>query len=444
MLPLVGRHYELGENFDMAFRCYRQAGARAQALFANDEALRSFDKALEFVAAADTDMAVSIADIQERRGDVLLHVSRHDDARQAFAAALAALGEPHDPCRRAELIRKDARVCHQSGKPAEARRLIAIAKQLCSDNQSAVRLALVADEAWVLYLAGENQQAFNVLNEHKTVAGVPGETKDPQRYHRAYGNYYLTFGTVNLAMGEPRKAIECFKLARDHCVTAGAKAAVAACDFNIAFGYMIMGRLDQARVSIHAAVALYEEVGYTRGVVNARDYLADVLRQLGLVSEAEVQLDKALSLAKELGINLLVAGCLTTQCKLLVDGGRPKDAAAVGAEAVRVAELVDVDETRGCAALAYGTALAALGHDDAALKQFRLARIALSRSTRPDELARAWQMAGRLLTRRGDPRDNVEISECFLQAKELFTRLERLEDAQQMLLLAGRLQERTE
>lgn len=441
VLPLVGRHYELGENFDMAFRCYRQAGARAQAVFANEEALRSFDKALEFVAIANTDPAVSVADIQERRGDVLLHVSRHEDARRAFAAALAALGKSDDPCRRAELIRKDARVCHQSGNAGEARRLIAIAKQLCSDNQSAVRLALVADEAWVLYLAGENQQALAVLNEHKSEAEQPRETKDPQRYHRAYGNYYLTFGTVNLALGEPRKAIECFKLAREHCNTAGAKTAVAACDFNIAFGYMIMGRLDQARASIQAALALYEEVGYTRGAVNARDYLADVLRRLGLHSEAEEQVDTALSLARGLGINLLVAGCLTTQCKLLVDRGKAEIAAAVGADAVRIAEVVDVDETRGCAALAYGTALAALGHNDAALKQFRVARKTLARSTRPDELARAWQMAGELLSRCADRADKTEIHQCFLKAEELFTRLERFGEAQQMQVLAGRFQE---
>jgi class 3 adenylate cyclase/tetratricopeptide (TPR) repeat protein len=87
-------HYSQGRQADKALAHYTLVGDQAFRLFALEEALQSYDRALEWVYAGDAS-SKQLIHLYQRRGRVLELMLRHDEALETYKA-LEALGETRD------------------------------------------------------------------------------------------------------------------------------------------------------------------------------------------------------------------------------------------------------------------------------------------------------------------------------------------------------------
>jgi predicted ATPase len=101
--PTLGYHFEKAEAREKAIRYLRQAAQRAQATFANAEALafhRSALRQLELLLAARPDQTLrqAIAQIQESIGDIQHLIGRQAEAREAYESALRTAPQRDAAC----------------------------------------------------------------------------------------------------------------------------------------------------------------------------------------------------------------------------------------------------------------------------------------------------------------------------------------------------------
>ena len=101
--PRLGYHFEKAEAREKAIRYLRQAAERAQATFANVEALafhRSALRQVELLLAArpDETLRQTIAQIQESVGDIYHLIGQPEEARAAYESALRSAPQDDVVC----------------------------------------------------------------------------------------------------------------------------------------------------------------------------------------------------------------------------------------------------------------------------------------------------------------------------------------------------------
>jgi len=101
---VLGRHYASAENPERAVRYLEMAGDHATDAFANDEAVSSFRAAL-----AVTRRPAEAVRLHAKLANVLWRIARHDEARDAFQAALRLAGSV-DTLQRAHLYTRLGRL----------------------------------------------------------------------------------------------------------------------------------------------------------------------------------------------------------------------------------------------------------------------------------------------------------------------------------------------
>ena len=86
----IAYHLDRAGQTAEAVASYRQAAAAAQAIFANDEAIRCCRRALALLAAAGEARRLQRYALQEQLGDILYLVARYEEADAVLRQALAS------------------------------------------------------------------------------------------------------------------------------------------------------------------------------------------------------------------------------------------------------------------------------------------------------------------------------------------------------------------
>jgi len=101
---VLGHHYAMAGETERAVHYLEVAADHAASVFANDEAIALYRKALGLVAEQPTADAMAKAgvELRARLAEVLLHTGRHGEAREALQEALGLVG-PLGPFQAARL-----------------------------------------------------------------------------------------------------------------------------------------------------------------------------------------------------------------------------------------------------------------------------------------------------------------------------------------------------
>lgn len=86
---LIATHYELAGLFDQAVPYYQRAADVAQRVHANSDAIRYYRRALALLEGPAQRSEALASDLHEKLGDILHFTSQYDEARIAYAQALA-------------------------------------------------------------------------------------------------------------------------------------------------------------------------------------------------------------------------------------------------------------------------------------------------------------------------------------------------------------------
>jgi len=117
-LTVLGHHFALSAQREKGTRYLRAAGDRARAIYANDDALRFYQRALAALAEADrTPLKLALA---ERIADLCSPLGQRHTAQEHYETVLAAYREAGDRIASARLLRKIGRLLWDVGRRGEA------------------------------------------------------------------------------------------------------------------------------------------------------------------------------------------------------------------------------------------------------------------------------------------------------------------------------------
>jgi adenylate cyclase len=330
VVDLLARHAYHGEMGVVAVEYLSRAAARAERLFANDDAVTYLGQALDILATSSeaggeqrAELLLRQAGLEETRGALDRALSLYRDVLDIRSDQAALLGL-------ASTLRKLGRYDESLAAVAEAR-----AAQPPPTAEEVGALALV--EAWVISIKGDVRGAADVLRSG--LAALQGG------HPLLQGQLLLMLARMHAFLGELDDASRCAVRAR-HLFeeegdqrrmatalrTLGAALSDAAGDDPVA--------LAEARDTVRQALAIARRVGDAEEQGAALINLGVVLADMGEADEA-LQCDReAIAVFARVGIKAGVANGLLNLCDKLIDQGRFAEAVEPAERARIVAEEI--------------------------------------------------------------------------------------------------------
>jgi class 3 adenylate cyclase/tetratricopeptide (TPR) repeat protein len=353
---ILAFHYHEAQRWDKAWRFCRQAGDYAMGVYANVEATRFFDKALDAGRRQRSVSAIELAGLYERSADARYRLGEFESADRGYIAARRLLDR--NPVKAAPLVVKQAMVATRT---ANYRRAIA-----------RVRHAL------------------------GTLQDVPGREAAASR-----ARLMVPIGTVKYLQGHHTESIDWCRRAIREAKRGDASDALAEAYKILDLAYLESGQSEKAT---HAgeALAIYEALGDLRNQALLLNNQGAIAHDASRWDEARALFERALALADQIGDRSVAALTKYNLSEILIDQGRYDEAEPLIREVIRVwrASGAEGDAWEGQRELA--RLLARRGDVDAARPLLDGARAYQARTGKEGEVLRTDARIAELLLLAGD------------------------------------------
>jgi class 3 adenylate cyclase/tetratricopeptide (TPR) repeat protein len=449
---LLSLHLSLGGEFDKAWRYACMAGARAAAIYANVEAARLYERAIDAGKRCGAERE-ELRSTYENLGLAQTRSGLYAAAKRSFAEAHHLSDQPEI---RARMMLRRAYIEEYAGSYPRALGWLTRASRVLdgvdSDEGRAIAVEIRYRRAAILYNVGRISEAaafarevipdaaaigadqvlgnaHNVLGNALSWLGRPGsddEFRDALSIYERQGflpgqaMVYLNLGASAYWEGRWSDAAELYQRALElHTRTANpVEAAFAA--INIAEVYLEQGKLDEAEELLRGASRELRSSGEYQGLAGSLAFLGRVEGRAGRLTEAEDLLRQAREAYEYAGMKAGVLEVDAREAERLVMAARPTEALEL-AEATLAHEHEDVGVEVLAPMLerARGYALAQLGQIEGACTALdRSVEIARERGAFY-EVSLSLQGIVRL-----EQRDsNERTAERFAEMREIFERL---------------------
>jgi adenylate cyclase len=312
-LEALGHHWSLSDDPRKGAAYLLSAGERARSLYANEDAMRHFERVLRTLGDAST--LPEALSAREALADLCGLVGRRDEALRHYGVLLARADADDDRTRAARLQRKVGGLQWEAGDRHQALACFDAGLAALGDEASA---AAAVERAWLLqergrlaFRAGENAVAIALAERAlQAVAGVPGrEAAIVQVQARN------TLGIALARAGRPADAVA--EIERSIALAERHELLQAACRGHANLG-VLYASLDPQRSieTCQRGLALARQVGdlgfqsslYANLAV-AYCALTNRCEAEGIeAAQAAVQLDRRLGLLDHLAVPLIVLG----------------------------------------------------------------------------------------------------------------------------------------
>jgi class 3 adenylate cyclase/tetratricopeptide (TPR) repeat protein len=392
---LLSMHFFLASDFDRAYRYSTIAAERAEAAYANVEASRFYERAID--AGRKLDLGSdALRPIAQRLGDVLERAGLYEDAGKAYGQARRFDGG--DRLDEARLLLNMAKLTDKAGKPSSSLRLLTRALRLlegASDREAvAQRARLSAIYSSVRAGQGRAEDAIRwaeraileaesvteteaLANAHYMIAWTKvnqGELGQAAHFERALSLFedlgdvkrqgdVLTYnGAMAYWEGRWDDALELYERGRERSERAGDAVGAAIASMNIAEVRSDQGRLGEAEAPAREALRVFRAAAYAELIATDCSILGRIVSRAGRHEEAGAILVEAGQHAEQSKAQLLEVGALGLLAEDLVRIGDAEgalahlDRADTRASTVGGAGVYEplLERVRGCAHLVRG------------------------------------------------------------------------------------------
>jgi class 3 adenylate cyclase/tetratricopeptide (TPR) repeat protein len=355
-VELLARHLYLGEGGSKAVDYLIRAGQRARRLFAHDEAIIHFGRAIELASAADVDTDLRrmlpdvqfiLAELHEVRGD-------YDAARELYTAVRDATNDVRAWCGVASTLRRQGRY-HEA--------LAAVDDAFASVGGPDLR-SLYLERGWSLSMAGTLTEAvvayriglgsgvpedamtgrllvelaraesaaghirpardavldaLRVLEESEDLRGTAHALRVAGGIHQDFEDYDAAADTLRrgLALAERVGSVE----------------EIGGCLINLGLVERDRRRWEDAIACDRRAIEEFERVGHASGRAIAYGNLAEKLALTGQLDEAERYSLLARDAAAAIGHAMVAAGSIAVLGEIRLAQGRPDEALELAEQA---------------------------------------------------------------------------------------------------------------
>jgi len=216
-LEALAHHFRLSADKPRGARYLVAAGDRARAIYANADAIRHFQRALETLEACG-DCAADRLAVSERLGDLLGPAGQHAAAMLHFAAVRDGYASAADRPAQARVLRKIGRLHWDAGDRAEAARCFEQGLVLIDGESDHIeRAQLYREMGRLAFRSGDNHGAARwaeqaLAEAERLAAHAPAATDDKRRaISEAIALALNTLGVALARLNRPKDAVTCLE-----------------------------------------------------------------------------------------------------------------------------------------------------------------------------------------------------------------------------------------
>ncbi len=297
-------HYERAGELSKSLEYYFKAGERAEEMYAQDNAVELYEKALDI--SEEGPESISRVNILYRLGEVSNVLGRFESSKDYFEDCLEELEDasskflPEDiesvPIFTQRVYRKIGKVYEQMGDFDEA--LDPIQMGLDSGPKDSLETAkLLCLQGWIYVRQAEYDKAKEAIKRGERIARDKGSMKD-------IGRARHTLGTISFKKGDHDKAIRLLKEAIEIREREEFTFDLIASYNNIAVVYQNKGDLDRSLEYYEKSLQICEKVGLRSSLGSLYTNIGLVYRDKGLLDKAEEYYEKGLDMSKKMGSKL--------------------------------------------------------------------------------------------------------------------------------------------
>jgi tetratricopeptide (TPR) repeat protein len=378
----LAHHYLEAGKWQQAFAYVRRAGERAQALFANKDAIVHFQRALEVATEHLPGASMDdLIDVHDHLGDVLLIEGRYDEALAAFRTARGLLTQDGPPDLVTRFYRKTAEVYERKADYPLALEWLERGLEILEGQDVVEKARIYNFGGGVFYRQGEREKALEWRQRALEIAERLGDQSEIANAYLLMAIIYSDWGDTDRALAFGRRCLEAYGAAGDLVgsvkarVNAGlisrraddwAQAAehyreglrlsermgdwmrIGMLANNMGEVYLDQGKLDEAAAAYQRSIAVLEPRGFLGGVAILRLNLGKVAILQDRLEAGEAYLADALALAQEIGARRYLPEIFRWQALLYQMRGQYEEALDLAKRALELAqELNDRKETGG-------------------------------------------------------------------------------------------------
>jgi tetratricopeptide (TPR) repeat protein len=290
----LARHFQEAGIAQKAVAYLRQAGERAQRLYANQEAVEHFRRALALLEGTPADepwrkrQREMTAQICESLGDALEWIGEHDEAQGAYQSALADVPQS-DGIRRARLHRKSGNIGRLQRRYEQALQAYDLAETTLGPAPAEATPAwwqewvqIQLERMWLSYWLGQLREISELAGQIRPTVEQHGTPSQCISFFLSLGGMYsrrdrYAVSEETLALCQAALAIS---LESDNL------SEIAWARFVLGFSQLWSGDFDEAATQMQAALALAERTGDVVHQSRCLTYLTVLYRKRGQLDDA--------------------------------------------------------------------------------------------------------------------------------------------------------------
>ena len=425
----LAHHFAAGGDREKALRYSIGAGDRARELYANEEAIAYYQRALELAESEQ-----ELATIYEGLGDVYALVGKHQKAIESYKAVLTSksvldgAGEGLDKRRVAEIHRKTGRVYERNGGRDLALEHFRTGRRILeSDGPSLEMVRLDSGMAFLNIRRGQYEEAIRLCQQSlDMVEKLPDNVdsrKERARIHNNLGSIYLNWNDYPRATEHFEKSLAIRIENRDTHGTA-------ILYNNLGVVYERQGNYDRAFEYHRQSFELEKEIGDIYGLAISHTNLGLILSRREDYAQALNHLEEAVGICGDIECEWLLPETYRIIAEVRLALGEVTEALEFGQASLEMARKAGDKVFEGAAHRVLGKVMA-LGRQqwEEGEKHFSKSIDILKALGNEHELGKSYYECALVLRDKGEV-DRAQ--EHLSQAIEIFERTgaaERLERA---------------
>ncbi len=276
----LGRNHELAENHSQALDYYLKAGEKAEKVFANEDAVDSYEKALALSDNID-DTEIDQLEIIEKIAKAQTLLGNYDKTRNYLNRALDLISDKKEKQR---VLRKISKTYHLQGKWDEAFEYIDKGLS-CVEEENVETCKLLSLKGWGYVQRGLYEEGEEIFEKERKIA----ESLDSKE---EMGQVYHDLGTTALRKGDIDEGIEMLEKAVEIRKDIDDKLELQKSLNNLGIAYSDKGDHEKAEENYKKSFELCEDIGDKSGISAS-------LNNLGTIQNKKGELDKAIQTFKE-------------------------------------------------------------------------------------------------------------------------------------------------
>jgi DNA-binding SARP family transcriptional activator len=425
----LAHHFTAGGDREKALEYTIRAGDRARELYANEEAIAYYQRALELAESEE-----ELATIYGGLGDVYALVGKHHQAIESYKAVLTSKSvldsadERLDKRRLAEIHRKMGRVYERNGERDLALEHFGTGRRILgSDGPSLEMVRLDSGVAFLSIRQGQYEEAIRLCQQSLEMLEKLPENAD-SRKERA--RIYNNLGSIYLNWNDYPRATEHFEKSLAIRIENGDTHGTAVLYNNLGVAYERQGNYDKAFEYHRQSFELEKGIGDIYGLAISHTNLGLILCRGEDYPQALDHLEEAAGICRDIKCEWLLPETYRVMAEVRLALGDVTEALEYGHASLEMAYKTGDKVFEGVAHRVLGKIMA-LGHQqwEEGERHFSKSIDILKALGNEHELGKSYYECGLVLRDKGEV-DRAQ--ECLSQAIEIFERTgvtERLERA---------------